>query len=323
MRELSSIPRHDAEQWAVLGWVRQWLVAVRAAVLVMTLLSSLMGGLLAALAGPFQTMPLLLCTLGLLMAHAFNNLLNDYVDFSRGLDQDDYYRNRYGTHVQAQGLVSKKWFVATMVCTGLAALLPGAWLVFSGGGQILALMLCGVVFALFYTWPMKQLGLGEPAVWLVWGPFMVGGSYLVSGGSEISEVLAVSLLYGFGPTAVLLAKRLDKLDMDSARNIGTLPVRLGEQRTRRMLAAGLAIQAFLVLLLSLLGYLPIWLLLVAMCLPRLRVLLRHLNEPKPQHRPNDMPESVWPLWFAAHVFDYNRRFTGLFLLGFLLELLLV
>ena len=32
---------------------------------------------------------------------------------------------------------------------------------------------------LFYTWPLKYIGLGEIAVLLVWGPLMIGGGYFV------------------------------------------------------------------------------------------------------------------------------------------------
>ena len=32
---------------------------------------------------------------------------------------------------------------------------------------------------LFYTWPLKYIGLGELAVILVWGPLMIGGGYYV------------------------------------------------------------------------------------------------------------------------------------------------
>jgi 1,4-dihydroxy-2-naphthoate octaprenyltransferase len=34
-------------------------------------------------------------------------------------------------------------------------------------------------FVLFYTWPLKYIGLGEIAVLIVWGPLMIGGGYFV------------------------------------------------------------------------------------------------------------------------------------------------
>ena len=54
----------------------------------------------------------------------------------------------------------------------------------AGGLQLLpdlalALMAAGAFFVLFYTWPLKYIGLGELAVIIVWGPLMVGGGYFV------------------------------------------------------------------------------------------------------------------------------------------------
>ena len=58
---------------------------------------------LALLDGAFQFVPWFLCTLGLLLAHATNNLLNDYTDSRRGIDSGNYFRNQYGAHVLEDG----------------------------------------------------------------------------------------------------------------------------------------------------------------------------------------------------------------------------
>jgi 1,4-dihydroxy-2-naphthoate octaprenyltransferase len=39
-----------------------------------------------------------LVTVGLTLAHATNNMLNDYVDWAKGVDQKDYFRIKYGSH---------------------------------------------------------------------------------------------------------------------------------------------------------------------------------------------------------------------------------
>src|SRR2546430_10339218 len=49
--------------------------------------------------------------------------------------------------------------------------------------------LAGAVFVLFYTYPLKYIGLGEVAVILVWGPLMIGdrkSTRLNSSHSQIS-----------------------------------------------------------------------------------------------------------------------------------------
>ncbi|HAN69612.1 MAG TPA: prenyltransferase, partial [Halieaceae bacterium] len=78
----------------------------------------------------------------------------------------------------------------------------------------LALFLAGAFFVLFYTWPLKYIGLGEPAVLLVWGPLMVGGTYYIVAGAWSNEVAWLSLVFALGPTTVLFGKHIDKLDAD-------------------------------------------------------------------------------------------------------------
>jgi 1,4-dihydroxy-2-naphthoate octaprenyltransferase len=105
-----------------------------------------------------------------------------------------------------------------------------------------ALMLAGAFFVLFYTWPLKYLGLGEPAVLLVWGPLMVGGTCYVISGVWNETIVWLSLLYALGPTTVLFGKHIDKLELDRAKGVRTLPVLLGEPLARRFVQGMLILQ---------------------------------------------------------------------------------
>ena len=109
---LTAMPRAEQTRWdSTALWIR-WLVMIRAPVLVMTFSSAAGAGLLTLHEaqhglGPYPD-PMLwaLTVLGLLLAHATNNLLNDATDSHRGLDKGNYFRNRYGVHALEQGLVS-------------------------------------------------------------------------------------------------------------------------------------------------------------------------------------------------------------------------
>ncbi len=322
VQALTTMPRLEAEQWRNLDLVARWLIACRASVLFMTLTSACLGGLLAARDGLLNWTPFLLCSLGLVMAHATNNLLNDYIDSRRGVDKNNYYRNQYGIHILEDELVSPVGFWAYVAFTASLALIPGIWLVLEYGGATLNLMLAGSFFVLFYTWPLKYYGLGEPAVLLVWGPLMVGGTYYVISGHWSWPVAWLSLLFACGPTSVLFGKHIDKLDMDQEKGVGTLPVLLGEERARYWVSAMLFAQYFGSVVLVLLGQFHWALLLVLLNLPTLRRLLAVYREPKPVRAPPSLPAGIWPLWFSAFSFDHTRRFTGLFLLGLLIEIVL-
>lgn len=314
---LTTVPRFSREEWAELATPHRWLIATRASVLFMTLMSVSLGGFLALRDGFGAPIPWFLCCLGLLLAHATNNLLNDFTDSRRGIDRGNYYRNQYGVHVLEDGLLSSGQFYTYLALTGGAAIAVGAYLVVAHGGLTLPLMLAGAFFVLFYTWPLKYIGLGEPSVLLVWGPLMVGGTYYVCAGTWSDEAAWLGLLFGLGPTSVLFGKHIDKLELDAGKGVNTLPVILGSVWARRTAQAVLIAQYLGCVLLVALGVEHWALLAVLINLPSLRRALKALNEKKPDEKPERFPPGIWPLWFSAFAFQHMRRFAMLFMTALL------
>ncbi|MEH6584060.1 MAG: prenyltransferase [Halioglobus sp.] len=318
-RALNRMPKLSHSEWQSLDPIAKWLIACRASVLFMTLTAAVLGGMMAWREQLFHWQPWLAATLGLLFAHATNNLLNDYTDSRRGIDKNNYYRNQYGVHVLEDGLMNERQFWRYLGVTGGIALLLGALLVAQRGGLTLDLMLAGAFFVLFYTWPLKYYGLGEPAVLLVWGPLMVGGSYYVTTSQWSWDVTWLSLLFALGPTTVLFGKHTDKLAADRDKGVRTLPVVLGERWSRHVVVAMLVCQYLLSLALVVSGTFHWALLLVSLNLPNLIEVRRVFQHSKPEARPEGYPEEIWPLWFSAHAFRHTRKFTSLFLLGVLID----
>jgi 1,4-dihydroxy-2-naphthoate octaprenyltransferase len=321
-RALEQMPKLSKSEWQVLDPVAKWLIACRASVLFMTFTAAALGGLMAWRAGDFHLELWLATVLGLLFAHATNNLLNDYTDSRRGIDKDNYYRNQYGVHVLEDGLMSERQFWRYLGITAAIALLLGGWLVSQRAGLTLNLMLAGAFFVLFYTWPLKYYGLGEPAVLLVWGPLMVGGTYYVLAGTWSSEVAWLSVVFALGPTTVLFGKHTDKLDADKIKGVRTLPVIIGERAGRLSIGAMICAQYLLCIALVLSGSFHWPLLLVLLNVRAIPPLLRVLSHSKPTTAPGKYPVHVWPLWFSAYAFSHTRRFTTIFLAGVLLDTLL-
>lgn len=322
LEALRTVQRYDAAQWAQLSLATRWAVATRASVLLMTLISALIGGLLAFEHPQFTTSLWLLALFGLLFAHATNNLLNDYVDFVRGVDRGDYARAQYGTHVLHSGLLSRNAMLAYIAASGALALACGAALLWLRGGMTLPLLLAGVFFVLFYTWPLKYLGLGEPAVLLVWGPLMCGGAYYSACGEWSWVAALIGTVYGIGPTIVLFGKHIDKFEADRARGIRTLPVLLGLQRARLAVLTMIVAQYLLIAILVLSLQAPWPLLLCLLNIAAARRALVLFSSAAPAQRPAAFPEALWPLWYAHHGFVLNRRFAVLLLAGLVLALLL-
>src|SRR4030095_7309124 len=118
------IKMDDKKEWDALDVVSKWLIATRSAVTLVTVYSCVIAGLLAWRDGFFSWIPFLVLTLGLFIAHGTNNLLNDYTDYSRGVDKDNYFRTQYGVHPLVQNFWNKgtqlKWFVVSGVIAALA-----------------------------------------------------------------------------------------------------------------------------------------------------------------------------------------------------------
>jgi 1,4-dihydroxy-2-naphthoate octaprenyltransferase len=318
-KAVNVIPRVSKDEWDGLDVVSRWLIATRSAVLVMTFNSAAIAGLLAARDGKFDLLLWLLVTFGLLFAHATNNLLNDLTDHLKGVDKDNYFRSQYGPQPLEHGLMTKQQVLLYTAVTGLIALAAGAVLVALRGDATLTLLALGAFFVLFYTWPLKYIGMGEVAVIIVWGPLMVGGGYYVITGDISAGVVLASLPVALAATTVLFGKHTDKLEADAAKGIRTMPVLLGERHARRVTIGMLTLQYLLVIALVLRGDLSWLLLVVFAAMPWYVRALRAYRHPRPQTPPPEYPPNIWPLWYAAFAFAHTRRFGGLFLLGLLAD----
>ncbi len=313
----SMIPRVSKDAWRASSFAARWLIASRAPVLVMTFSSAAVGGALALLHGPVDIVAWSLCVVGLLLAHATNNQLNDFTDSALGIDRGDYFRNRYGAHVLEDGLLSRRQLLVSIALTGTVALAIGTYLSLRIGPAVLWLLGAGAFFLLFYTYPLKRLGLGEIAVLLVWGPLMTGGSHLAATGTWSGWVAAIGAVQALPTTAVIFGKHLDKLRFDAAKGVRTLPVRLGALPARNLVVAMLVLPYVCVPMLVMLGRLPLTTLCVFVALPQaVRAIRVHRAEP-PAACPPDYPSNVWPLWYSAYAFANARGFGLLLLVGLL------
>src|SRR5215831_3981778 len=299
-------------------FVSRWLVLTRACVQPMTLTAAAIAGLLAVRAPGFNLGLFLLAAAGLVIAHAANNLINDIFDEQLGTDTADYPRALYAPHPVVSGMATRATMVRAALLLNLADLAILVVLLAFRGWPVLAFALAGLFVSVGYTAPvlrLKKRGLGEPAVFVVWGPLMVGGTYYAATGHLTWQVLAASVPYALLSTTVLLGKHLDKLEWDRPLGIGTLPVLLGEHAARGLTLGLMAGFYVVTVALVVAGALPIPALLALLALPRLRRAWPYLRRPRPDRRPPDYP--VWPLWYAAAAFVHTRRAGALLVAGLL------
>ena len=296
--------------------VSKWLVLTRACVFPLTITSAAIGGLLAVGATGFDPWLFGLAGFGLLLAHAANNLMNDLFDLDSAIDTQSYPRALYAPHPVLSGLISRAGLATAALTVNALSLGTLIYLTVERGWPILAFALAGFVVSAGYAAPplrLKKRGLGEPGVFVVWGPLMVGGTYYAATGTIPGEVIAASVPFALLSTTVLMGKHIDKLPWDGPRRIGTLPVLLGERAARR-LTLGMMVGFYLgIAILVPFGALPVYSFLAFGALPRLVEVWRAYGRPKPSEPPKGYP--VWPLWYAPAAFVHSRRAGALFLVG--------
>lgn len=319
---LTGIPRVDRTAWAELGTTTRWLIASRAAVLVMTALSAIIAGLLAWRNGAFDWVLFTAVLVGLLAAHAANNLLNDLTDHRTGADRDNSFRTRYGTQPLEAGLMTTRQNLVYAAGTGLVAVACGLVVAAQRGPETFFLIGIGAFFLLAYTWPLKHIGLGEVSALVVWGPLMIGGGYFAITGTWSWAVVVAGLPYALGVTTVLIAKHIDKVDNDTARGIRTLPVIIGAHPARLLVLALTAAQYAVVVGLVVAGTLAWPILAVFAAVPLVRYVYLVFTNERPDAPPEGYPESAWPLWYVSFAFVHNRRFGALYVAGLVAETVL-
>ncbi|MBI3732392.1 MAG: prenyltransferase, partial [Chloroflexi bacterium] len=300
----------------------KWLLITRAAVFSMTITSALIGGLLAAATpgAKVNWFYFALALIGLVLAHATNNMLNDYFDFTSGLDTADYPRVQYAPHPLVSGLTTRRGLLAAIGLTNGLDVAIGLVLTWARGPLVLLFAALGLFISVFYVMKpivLKRRGLGEIGVLLAWGPLMIGGTYFVAAGTLPDWIWSASLPYALIVMSVLMGKHLDKYEVDQAKGVRTLPVLLGFQpalRFNQALMVGFyAVIAFLILT----HVLAVWVSLVALAIPRLLTVLKIYEIPKPTAPPPGYP--VWPLWYVSWAFYFNKRAGELFVLGLVLN----
>ena len=318
---LNVIPRITKAEWDQLDIISKWLISTRAALLSMTFTAAAIAGLLAYRDGSFHLGRWILLAIGLVFAHATNNMLNDYTDFRRGVDKDNYFRTQYGPQPMQQGLMTSRQTFLYIAVTALISLIAGIPLLVFGGWIAVGLLIAGTFFLLFYTYPLKYIGLGELTVILVWGPLMIGGGYYVITGNWDWNTVIASLPFAFGATTVLFGKHIDKLPFDKAKNIHTFPVIIGERNARFTALALMALQYLSIIYLVWIGYFTPAMLIIVVAVIALPTVVRMYLQPKPESMPEGFRQDVWPLWFSAAAFYHVRYYGAFFMLGLVLDIL--
>ncbi len=308
--------RPSANEIRELDPISKFLYAARSVILVISAQAAIITGLLAATQRQFHWIPFLLVFLGFVIAHMISNLSNDYFGYKHGHDTPDSPRMRYTVHPLASGVLTPHALVtglAVLVILGLSIMF---YFIYMHGWLAASFAIAGVTLLFWYDAapvPLKSIGLGEIAVFIVWGPLMIGGGYAVITGTLSLSAIYISIPYGLGVMSILLGKHIDQRDFDISKNIRTLPVLLGERLARVFNMTVIVLIYVIMLLLVLHHQLTPFVALSLFALPRAIRALAVLRQARPLTPPDGY--IGWPLWYHRVCLVHNRAFGWLYILG--------
>lgn len=236
----------------------------------MTFSSVTLGVLVAALAGYFNPVLYLITFGGMLAFHAATNLINDFFDVRHDVDRMGAPTTKYRPHPLAAGAESSGAIRRWAAFFYALALLSAGYLALLRSPAVLAIVAVGMVGSLFYTADpvvLKAKGLGEVTVFLMWGPLIPLGAFLVQTGTLSLLPVALAMPIGLLVALVLLANNIRDIEYDGSMGTKTVPVLLGRRRGILLYESLLAITYLFVPFFIVLALLPIWSLLVFLTLP--------------------------------------------------------
>lgn len=212
--------------------LQAWTSAVRPKTLAAGVVPVAVGSALAAQVESFVLLPALAALVGALLLQIGSNLANDVFDYLNGADDDDRLGPARAT--QRGWLSTRQMLIGTGVVFA-AAIAVGAYLVSIGGWPIVAIGVAGIVCAVAYTGgpvPLGYRGLGDPLVFVFFGPVAVLGTYYVQVGSVSVIAAWTSASVGLLATAILVVNNLRDRHTDERAGKRTLAVRLGATGAR-------------------------------------------------------------------------------------------
>ena len=168
---------------------------------------------------------------------------------------------------------------------------------------------------------MKYFALGELAIFLIWGPIMIAGVYLVLVQHWNWNVALAGVPFGLCVASINVGKHIDKRPEDKVKGVTTLPVLIGETTARILNISVIVLAYALVLYLAFLSrYFTPVMLIVFFAAQDAWKALKRLSKPRPAAPPPGYP--IWPRWFSTVSFVHNRHFGNLFILGLLADTLI-
>jgi len=247
-----------------------YFLETRPQYLLLSVLLVLLGGSLAGFYGSFAWGRFALCLVGLVLLHISTNVLNDYFDYTSGIDLETK-RTPFngGSGLLNKGLLAPQQTLLFGVTTFALAVPIGGYLVAEIGWSLLPLFLLGTVFVIFNSSHITRLGygLGELSAGLGLGALPVFGTAWIIHGKPEAYFLFAAVPSCLWVLNLLFLNEFPDEQPDRRGGRKTLVIELGFRKAHWLYTA-LSISAYLWIAgCILLGAMPLQCLLVFLSLP--------------------------------------------------------
>jgi len=253
--------------------LKQYVIATRPWSFSMSVISVLMGTLVASEKGDLRSIQwgwFAVVAVGIVLMHAGGNVLNDYFDSKNQVDQPESPTAQYRPHPILAGMMSLRTLLVEGLLFIALAALCGLALGLFRTPHVFWICAVGLALAFSYTgWPFayKYKALGEIGIFCIWGPLMFLGAYAVQRQSLAWKPVIASVPFGILVALVLFANNMRDIEHDARSGVRTLGTFLG-RRGSLYAYAGFMLAAYVYVGVAVaLGLLSPWLLVVLLSLP--------------------------------------------------------
>lgn len=166
--------------------------------------------------------------IGVLLAHASVNILDDYFDWKSGAVEE--YKKLLAAGEQAkthkcfyleEGLTSHKSLLVAALSMDVTAGLLGLYIASKVGISVILIALIAAFFGFFYSAPPFKFscrGMSELIIGIVFGPLLLSGAYIVAGGVIDKTILLSSVIIGILIANISFVHCI--MDFKSDQNVG-------------------------------------------------------------------------------------------------------
>ena len=208
--------------------------------------------------------------------HAAGNIISDYHDAKTGVDKLESFGD---TNMMLNKTFSEKAFLSLGFVWLSLAILAGIFLMWFSAWKLLFFGLFGMVCTFLY-YKMKYSGWGDVVIFFTFGFAIVNGTVFALSGILNIQSICISIPVSLLTTAILHANNTRDVPLDKEAGIKTFSMVLGLRRAKIYYILLVLGAYILEIVMIVMGFLPVWHLLVLLSLPlalkNIR-LIRHIH----------------------------------------------